>query len=68
MVLFWNRKERDIPGGPVVKNPPANVGDMRSIPRPGRAIYHGAPESVCCDYWSLPALEPGLLDKRGHSN
>ena len=38
------------PSSPVVKNPPANVGDMRSIPRPGRAIYHGAPESVCCDY------------------
>ena len=27
---------RDFPGGTVVKNPPANVGDMGSIPGPGR--------------------------------
>ena len=26
----------DLPGGPVVKNPPANVGDSGSIPGPGR--------------------------------
>ena len=25
-----------IPGGPVVKNPPANAGDTGSIPNPGR--------------------------------
>ena len=25
----------DFPGGPVVKNPPANTGDMGSIPSPG---------------------------------
>ena len=24
------------PGGPVVENPPANAGDMGSIPGPGR--------------------------------
>ena len=27
----------DFPGGAVVKNPPANVGDMGSIPSPGRS-------------------------------
>ena len=27
----------DLPGGTVVKNPPANAGDMGSIPRPGRS-------------------------------
>jgi len=27
---------RDFLGGPVVKNPPANVGDTGSIPGPGR--------------------------------
>ena len=27
---------RDIPGGPVVKNPPANAADVSSIPGPGR--------------------------------
>ena len=26
----------DLPGGPVVKNPPANAGDMGSIPGSGR--------------------------------
>ena len=26
----------DFPGGPVVKNPPANVGDIGLISRPGR--------------------------------
>jgi len=26
----------DLPGGPVVKNPPANAGDISSISGPGR--------------------------------
>ena len=28
---------RDFPGGPVVKNPPANAGDTGSLPGPGRS-------------------------------
>ena len=28
---------QDFPGGAVVKNPPANAGDMGSIPGPGRS-------------------------------
>ena len=28
---------RDLPAGPVVKNPPANAGDMGSIPGLGRS-------------------------------
>ena len=28
---------RDFPGGTVVKNPPANAGDMGSRPGPGRS-------------------------------
>ena len=28
---------RDFPGGSVVKNPPANAGDMGSSPGPGRS-------------------------------
>ena len=31
-------KVRGFPGGAVVKNPPANAGDMGSSPGPGR--YH----------------------------
>ena len=30
-------KDRDFPGGAVVKNPPANAGDMGSSPGPGRS-------------------------------
>ena len=29
--------DMDFPGGPVVKNPPANAGDTGSIPAPGRS-------------------------------
>ena len=29
--------DRDFPGGAVVKNPPANAGDMGSNPGPGRS-------------------------------
>ena len=31
------RLNRDFPGGAVVKNPPANAGDMGSSPGPGRS-------------------------------
>ena len=30
-------RSRDFPGGAVVKNPPANAGDMGSSPGPGRS-------------------------------
>ena len=30
-------KFRDLPGGTVVKNPPANAGDTGSSPDPGRS-------------------------------
>ena len=32
-----NFKTQDSPAGTVVKNPPANAGDMGSIPGPGRS-------------------------------
>ena len=32
-----NNKERDFPGGTVVKNLPANAGDTGSSPGPGRS-------------------------------
>ena len=32
----------DFPGGPVVKNPPANAGDTGLIPGPGRFRTHQA--------------------------
>ena len=32
----------DFPGGPVVKNPPSNAGDVDSIPGRGTKIPHAA--------------------------
>ena len=32
----------DFPGGPVVKNPPSNAGDVGSIPGGGTNIPHAA--------------------------
>ena len=58
----------DFPGGPVDKNPPANAGDMGSIPGPGS--FHtrwrnGAAQlqslssrPAGCLYWSLQAWSP----------
>ena len=34
-IVVWG-----FPGGAVVKNPPANEGDMRSSPGPGRSYIH----------------------------
>ena len=34
---FLKIKPRGFPGGAVVKNPPANAGDMGWIPGPGRS-------------------------------
>ena len=34
---FTSRMKRDFPGGAVVKNPPANAGDMGSSPDLGRS-------------------------------
>ena len=31
---------RDFPGGPVVKSPPSNAGDVGSIPSQGTKILH----------------------------
>ena len=33
----FKKKRLDFPGGPVVKNSPANAGDMGSTPGPGRS-------------------------------
>ena len=34
---FKLTRNRDFPGGAVVKNPPANAGETGSIPGPGRS-------------------------------
>ena len=53
---------RDFPGGSMVKNPPANVGDAGSIPGQGRSPgkTNGNPFQYSC--WEIPwTEEPGGL-------
>ena len=45
------------PGGAVVKNPPANAGDMGSNLVREDPTCHGATKPVCLNYWAC-ALEP----------
>ena len=42
----------DFPGGPVVKNLPANVGDTGSIPGPGRSHTPWVTRLVHHSYWA----------------
>ena len=51
---FLKKHKLNFPGGPVVKNPPANAGDVRSI---GKTPLHGATKPLCHNYWAC-ALEP----------
>ena len=58
-------KSSDFPGGAVVKNPPANAGDMGSIPGPGRSHmlrsnYAHAPQllSLCSRARAPQLLSP----------
>ena len=48
---------RNLPGGAVVKNLPANAGDMGSIPGPGRSTCYRATKPLCHNYWAC-TLEP----------
>ena len=51
----------DFPGGPVVKNPPANVGDMDLI--------SGPEDPTCCETAKPEALTPqSPHNKKSHRN
>ena len=51
----WRESSWDFPGGTVVKNLPANAGDMGSIPGPGR--FPDATEQLSlCATTTEPAL------------
>ena len=39
---------RDLPGGPVVKNPPCNARDMSSIPGQGTKTPHATVQLSLC--------------------
>ena len=57
---------RDFPGGAVVKNLPANAGDMGSIPGPGRSHMPRSNGARAPQLLSLRsrAREPQLLNPR----
>ena len=48
----------DFPGGPVVKKPPANVGDMDLISGPEDPTCCGTTKPVCHNYGSPHTLKP----------
>ena len=54
------------PGGPVVKNPPANIGDMGSIPDLGTKTPYVAEQLSSCGTTPEPKhLEP-VCNKRSY--
>ena len=53
--VYFKNKDRDFPGGAVVKNPPANAQDTGSIPGPGR-FPHAAEQLSPCTTTTEPEL------------
>ena len=49
-VLTLKNIIQDFLGGPVVKNLPANAGDLGSIPGPGRSHMLQGPKPMCHNY------------------
>ena len=46
-------QDRDSPGGPVAKNPPAKTGHVGLIPGPRRSHMLWGKKPVRCNHWSL---------------
>ena len=61
--IILKHTHRAFPAGAVVKNPPANAGDVGSIPGPGTSHMPRATKPVHHNYCSR-ALEPQLLSPR----
>ena len=54
------------PGGSVVKNPPANAGDVGLIPGSGRSPGKGNATHLSILAWEIPRTEePGRLQSMG---
>ena len=62
-----NTLEGDFPGGPVVKNPPSNPGDVSSIPGQGTKVPH-ATEPECHNQRSLVLNEASTKTQRSQKN
>ena len=58
----------DYPGGPVVKNPPANAGDMGSIPGLGRPCMPWSKQARVPRPLKPMILKPVLCNQRSHGN
>ena len=43
-----SNRNKDFPGGPVVKNPPSNAGDVGSTPGGGTKIPHAMGQLSLC--------------------
>ena len=46
--VMYEVEARNLPGGPVVKNPPSNAGDKGSIPGWGTKIPHAVGQLILC--------------------
>ena len=65
----WLKKRKtNFLGDAVVKNSPANAGNMGLIPGWEDPICHRATKLVCHNYEACLALESMLLNKRSHCN
>ena len=62
--LFFHNFFIDLPGGPVVKNTPANVGDMGSVSALGDSTGHGAMKPVHQNPWACEYSTGGLQQER----
>ena len=60
--------DHNFPGGPVVKNQPANDRDMGSIPGPGKILHAAEPLSKHATLLKPENQEPVFHNKRGHCN
>ena len=57
---------KGFPGGSVVENPPANAGDVTSIPGSGRFPGERNGSPLCILAWEIPRTEePGWLQSIG---
>ena len=61
---IFKKKKEDFPEGPVVRNLPANAGNMDSISGPEDSTGSRATSPEHHNYWSPYALEPVVGNQR----
>ena len=67
MIRYQEWEILGFPSGPLVKNPPADTGDMGLIPDQGTKIPHASGQLSPCTTTTEPMyLEPVLCNKRSH--